>query len=125
MSQRESNLIVTSGDGGLFPPGLLVGQVIETTDRRLRTRLAADMARLRFLRVMRSHPGTALDDPGDLIGPPWPPPEGFVLPPGVSPRPRPDPWPRRSLHRSGGTCNKRATSASQHIWIVQGVFLDS
>jgi hypothetical protein len=24
---------------------------------------------------MRSHPGTSLDDPGDLIGPPWPFPE--------------------------------------------------
>ena len=82
--------IVTSGDDGLFPPGLLVGQVVETTDRRLRARLSADLARLRFLRVMRSHPGTSLDDPGSLIGPPWPPPEGFVLPPGVVPVQRPD-----------------------------------
>jgi rod shape-determining protein MreC len=67
--------IVTSGDGGLFPPGLLVGQVVETTDGRLRARLSADLVRLQFLRVMRSHPGTSLDDPGSLVGPPWPLPE--------------------------------------------------
>jgi rod shape-determining protein MreC len=82
--------IVTSGDGGLFTPGLLVGQVVETTDRRLRARLSADLARLSFLRVMRSHPGSSLDDPGSLIGPPWPPPDGFVLPPGMAPVQRPD-----------------------------------
>jgi rod shape-determining protein MreC len=77
--------IVTSGDGGLFPADLLVGQVVETTDGRLRARLAADFVRLQFLRVMRSHPGTSLDDPGTLVGPPWPLPQAM---PDPAPLPR-------------------------------------
>jgi rod shape-determining protein MreC len=81
--------IVTSGDGGLFPPELLVGQVVETTDGRLRARLAADFVRLQFLRVMRSHPGTSLDDPGSLVGPPWPLPEAQPRA-GAVPLPRGD-----------------------------------
>ena len=64
--------VVTSGDGGLFPSGLLVGHVVVTPDGVSRVRLAADFARLNFLRVMRSHPGTTLSDPGGIIGPPWP-----------------------------------------------------
>jgi rod shape-determining protein MreC len=64
--------IITSGDGGVFPPGLLIGHVIVDRDGRLRARPSADFSRLNFLRVMRSHPGTALSDPGGLIGPPWP-----------------------------------------------------
>ena len=69
---------MTSGDGGLFPPDLLVGQVVFTSDGRMRTRMSADLRRLNFMRVMRSHPGTTLDSPADLIGPPWPP-EGMEL----------------------------------------------
>jgi hypothetical protein len=35
---------------------------------------------------MRSHPGTSLDDPGNLIGPPWPFPEEVdEAPPDSSP----------------------------------------
>ena len=96
--------IVTSGDGGLFPPDLLVGQVIVTSDGQVRARLAADLLRLQFLRVMRSHPGTAIDGPGDLIGPPWPlpgaeaetsdadaPPETVADPDAAQPEPEPDP----------------------------------
>lgn len=65
--------IVTSGDGGLFPPGLLIGQVAITPDRRVRARLSADLSRLNFLRVMRSYQSNEVTDPGSLIGPPWPP----------------------------------------------------
>jgi len=59
---------VTSGDGGVFPPGLLVGQVTQTQSGRLRVRLAADMQRLEFLRVVRHQPREPISTAGDLIG---------------------------------------------------------
>ncbi len=69
--------VVTSGDGGLFPPEVLVGQVIAGPDGRLRARPAADYRRLEFVRVIRRSPPGAIAGPGDLIGPlqgPPPPP---------------------------------------------------
>ena len=48
---RPGDRIVTSGDGEVFPPGLLIGQVAEDPGGRLRVRLAADYERLEFLRV--------------------------------------------------------------------------
>jgi rod shape-determining protein MreC len=47
--------IVTSGDGDVFPPGLLIGSVSEDANGRLRVRLAADYQRLEFLRIIRDH----------------------------------------------------------------------
>ena len=66
---RPGDRVITSGDGEVFPPDLLVGQVAQGTDGRLRVRLSADYERLEFLRVLRS-PGTVLiADPGALILP--------------------------------------------------------
>jgi rod shape-determining protein MreC len=67
---RPGDRVVTSGDGGVFPAGLLVGQVALGTDRRLRVVLAADYRRLEFLRVLRSHELEPIKDPGSLIAPP-------------------------------------------------------
>ncbi len=67
---RPGDRVVSSGDGGVFPAGLLVGQVAQGADGTLRVRLAADYERLEFLRVLRSHSGEVITDPGALIAPP-------------------------------------------------------
>lgn len=72
---RPGDRVVTSGDGGMLPAGLLVGQVALGTDRRLRVVLSADYERLEFLRVLRSHELQPITDPGALIAPPPAPPE--------------------------------------------------
>lgn len=67
---RPGDRVVSSGDGGVFPAGLLVGQVALGTDGRLRVRLAADYERLEFLRVLRSREHEQIHDPGGLLAPP-------------------------------------------------------
>jgi len=66
---RPGDRVVSSGDGGVFPAGILVGQVAQGTDRRLRVRLSADYERLDFLRVLRSMPKEPLRDAGGLVLP--------------------------------------------------------
>lgn len=66
---RPGDRVVSSGDGGVFPADLLVGQVALGTDRRLRVRLAADYQRLEFLRVLRAQPHEDITDPGGLLTP--------------------------------------------------------
>ena len=67
---RPGDRVVSSGDGGLFPAGLLVGQVVMGSDRRLRVSLSADYQRLEFLRVLRSHELTPINDSAALVTPP-------------------------------------------------------
>ncbi|NCO86129.1 MAG: rod shape-determining protein MreC [Rhodobacterales bacterium] len=69
---RPGDRVVSSGDGGLFPGDLLIGQVVLGTDGRLRVRLSADYERLEFLRVLRAPQVEVITDPGTLIVPTGP-----------------------------------------------------
>ncbi len=87
---QPGDRVVTTGDGEVFPAGLLVGQVALGADKRLRVILAADYQRLEFLRVLRSYESAPITDPGALLvpEPPQPLPPGFqgpLLPAGGLP----------------------------------------
>lgn len=82
---RPGDQVVTSGDGGVLPAGLLVGQAVMGSDGRLRVRLSADYGRLEFLRVLRSHALEPITDPGGLVAPPLP------APALIGPLPAPPP----------------------------------
>ncbi|WP_147125796.1 rod shape-determining protein MreC [Shimia ponticola] len=69
-SVRPGDRVFSSGDGSVFPAGILVGEVTQSTDRRLRLRLAADYERLEFLRVIRAREIEVIEDPGTLVTPP-------------------------------------------------------
>ena len=65
---RPGDRVISSGDGGVFPEGLLIGALETDTGGRLRVRLAADFERLEFLRVMRHHGTPQVDDSDSVIG---------------------------------------------------------
>ncbi len=69
---KPGDRVFSSGDGGVFPSGLLVGQVTLGADGALRTKLSADFRRLKFLRVVRHKPTAPIAVPDRLIGPVMP-----------------------------------------------------
>ncbi len=64
---RPGDRVVSSGDDGLFPSGLLVGQVALDRDGRFRVRLAADYGRLEYLRVLRAQPRAPVAPPIPVV----------------------------------------------------------
>ena len=74
---RPGDRVVTTGDGGVFPADLLVGQVVLGSDGMMRLRLSADYERLEFLRVLRSRPVERLENAGELV---FQTPQAFVPP---------------------------------------------
>lgn len=77
---RPGDRVVTSGDGKVFPEGILVGQIAQGPDRRLRVRLAANYGRLEFLRVLRNPETPSIDGTGELISTDELPPEPISEP---------------------------------------------
>lgn len=72
--------VVSSGDGGVFPPGILAGQIVLGRGGRYLVQLSADYQRLEFLRVLRSTPAEEIGVSNDLVG-------------GTPASPAPDPQP--------------------------------
>jgi rod shape-determining protein MreC len=70
--------VVSAGDGGVFPPDLLVGQLIMANNRRILVQLAADYQRLEFLRILRSSRPEMIGDTNIIIGNPTLPPTVLV-----------------------------------------------
>ncbi|WP_238367582.1 rod shape-determining protein MreC [Mesobacterium pallidum] len=66
---RPGDQVLTSGDGGVFPPGLVIGQVAMDPGGRFRVRMAADYERLEFLRVLRNYELRGIGGTGSLIAP--------------------------------------------------------
>lgn len=66
---RPGDRVITSGDGEVFPAGVLVGHVATDAGGRTRVRLAADYERLEFLRVLRNYGTERIDDPGGMVLP--------------------------------------------------------
>lgn len=67
---RPGDRVITSGDAGVLPPGLVIGQVAKDPGGRLRVRLSADIERLEFLRVLRDHGTPEVGSAGALVVPP-------------------------------------------------------
>lgn len=66
-SVNIGDIVVTSGDGGVFPPELPIGRIAAVGKSSGRVALAADYERLEFVRILRFDPSTEITRPGGLI----------------------------------------------------------
>ncbi|MEL6582569.1 MAG: rod shape-determining protein MreC [Pseudomonadota bacterium] len=66
---QPGDRVMTSGDGAVLPPDLLVGAVVRDAEGRLRLRLAADYERLEFVRVLDFEAPETVEDVGSLVLP--------------------------------------------------------
>lgn len=70
---QPGDRVVTSGEGGIFPPDLLIGQVAVNAQGRYFVRPSADYRRLRYIRILRPGRTEQIVQSDELLGPRLPP----------------------------------------------------
>ena len=82
-SVRQGDQVLTSGDGGIFPRGLPVGEAVKGVDGVWRIRLYANRAPIDFVKVLLFHDFPQLPNADALLRTP---PVSAVLPPPTLPK---------------------------------------
>mgnify|MGYP000574266641 CR=1 FL=1 len=107
-SVRKGDQILTSGDGGIFPRGLPVGEAVQGIDGGWRVRLYADRAPIDFVKVLLFKDFSQLPNAESLLRSP---PVNQVLPAPVMPKVAAN-TSGASASAASGTASASAASAS-------------
>ncbi|ESQ87525.1 rod shape-determining protein MreC [Asticcacaulis sp. AC460] len=106
-SVREGDQILTSGDGGIFPRGLPVGEAVKGVDGVWRVRLYSNRGPIDFVKVVKFKDFSQLPDASTLLRSP---PVSDILPPPAMPKV--DPQSQASVSAAASSATSSAAAST-------------